>query len=183
MPVPTAGIPRRPWLVRWGFFWAGRSVYQGIRVERPQIGDPANLAASPAHSHGDRVDVDLIRTGHRARRGLHDVVERYLSHGGNVYHAARVLSRDASDFCDFSASINPLGVPPAARRVLQTAINKIQHYPDPEGLALVQAIAERHRIAPENVLLGNGTVELIYAIPVALNVQSWFDYRANLFRI
>ncbi len=98
-------------------------------------------------------------------------MERHLSHGGNVYHAARVLSRDASDFCDFSASINPLGVPPAARRVLRTAINKIQHYPDPEGLALVQAIAERHRIAPENVLLGNGTVELIHAIPVALNVR------------
>ena len=98
-------------------------------------------------------------------------MERHLSHGGNVYHAARLLCRDASDLCDFSASINPLGVPPAARRVLRIAINKIQHYPDPEGLALVQAIAERHRIAPENVLLGNGTVELIYAIPVALNVR------------
>ena len=36
---------------------------------------------------------------------------------------------------------------------------------------MVQAISERHRIAPENVLLGNGTVELIYAIPAALNVR------------
>ncbi len=98
-------------------------------------------------------------------------MERHLIHGGNVYHAARLLCRDASDLCDFSASINPLGVPPAARRVLQTAINKVQHYPDPEGLALVQAIAARHRIAPENVLLGNGTVELIYAIPTALNIR------------
>ncbi len=98
-------------------------------------------------------------------------MERYLSHGGNVYHAARMLSRDTSEFCDFSASINPLGVPPAARRVLRNAIHRIQHYPDPEGLALVRAIAERHRVAPENVLLGNGTVELIYAIPVALNIK------------
>ena len=94
-----------------------------------------------------------------------------MSHGGNVYHAARTLSRDASDFCDFSASINPLGIPPAARRVLRSAINKVQHYPDPEGLTLVRAISERHRIAPENVLLGNGTVELIYAIPAALHVR------------
>lgn len=88
-----------------------------------------------------------------------------------MYHAARLSARDASDFCDFSASINPLGVPPAARHVLRSAINKIQHYPDPEGLALVQAIAKRHRIAPKNVLLGNGTVELIYAIPGALHVR------------
>lgn len=94
-----------------------------------------------------------------------------MRHGGNVYQAARLLCRDASDLCDFSASINPLGVPPAARCVLQSAINKVQHYPDPEGLALVQAIAERHRVAPGNVLLGNGTVELIYAIPVALKVR------------
>ena len=98
-------------------------------------------------------------------------MERYLSHGGNVYHAARLSARDASDFCDFSASINPLVVPPAARRVLRSAINKIQHYPDPEGRALVRALAARHHIAPENVLLGNGTVELIYAIPAALNIR------------
>ncbi len=97
-------------------------------------------------------------------------MERYLSHGGNVYHAARATSRDVLDFCDFSASINPLGVPLTAQRALQTAVGKIQHYPDPEGVALVQAIAGRHRIAPGNVLLGNGTVELIYAIPAALNV-------------
>ena len=98
-------------------------------------------------------------------------MERDLGHGGNVYHAARSSSRDALDFCDFSASINPLGVPLSARRVLQTAIDKVQHYPDPEGLALLQAIAKRHRIEPDNVLLGNGTMELIYAIPAALNVR------------
>ena len=88
-----------------------------------------------------------------------------------MYHAARLLARAPSDLCDFSASINPLGVPPAARRVLQTAIGKIQHYPDPQGVALVQAIAERHGISPENVVLGNGTVELIYALPAAFNVR------------
>lgn len=88
-----------------------------------------------------------------------------------MYHAARLLSRDPSDLCDFSASINPLGVPLAARRVLQTAINKVQHYPDPECLALVHAIAERHGLSPCNVLLGNGTVELIYAIPAALDIR------------
>ncbi len=94
-----------------------------------------------------------------------------VSHGGNVYHAARLLARDPSDLCDFSASINVLGVPPVVRRVLQTAVGRIQHYPDPDGLALVEAIAGRHRIAPENVLLGNGTVELIYALPAAFNIR------------
>ena len=88
-----------------------------------------------------------------------------------MYHAARASSRDALEFCDFSASINPLGVPLAARRVLQTAIRKILHYPDPQGRALLEAIAKRHGISPDNVLLGNGTVELIYAIPSALNIR------------
>ena len=36
---------------------------------------------------------------------------------------------------------------------------------------MVQAIAERHGISPDHVLLGNGTVELIYAIPAALNIR------------
>lgn len=36
---------------------------------------------------------------------------------------------------------------------------------------MVEAIARHHRIRPGNVLLGNGTMELIYAVPAALNVR------------
>jgi len=98
-------------------------------------------------------------------------VEQPLSHGGNIYHAARESSREALDFCDFSASINPLGLPPSVQRILRNAVLKILHYPDPDGLALRQAIAHLHRIRPENVVLGNGTTELIYAIPDTLNIR------------
>lgn len=98
-------------------------------------------------------------------------MEQSVSHGGNVYHAARLLSRAPSDLCDFSASINPLGVPSTVRRILQTAIGTVQHYPDSQGFALVRAIAERHGISSENVVLGNGTVELIYALPAAFNIR------------
>ncbi len=97
-------------------------------------------------------------------------MEQHLKHGGNIYRAARESSREALEFFDFSASINPLGIPPSVQRVLQNAARKILHYPDPDGLALRQAIARLHRIRPENVVLGNGTTELIYAIPAALKI-------------
>ncbi len=99
-------------------------------------------------------------------------MEQRVSHGGNIYQAARESSsREMADFCDFSASINPLGIPPSVRRALRTAIPTIQHYPDPDGWALREAIAEHHRVHPHNVLLGNGTTELIFAIPPALQTH------------
>lgn len=98
-------------------------------------------------------------------------MERSVDHGGNIYRVARESGRAASDFCDFSASVNPLGVPLPVRRLLRGDVDKVRHYPDPEGRLLVEAIARHHRIRPGNVLLGNGTMELIYAVPAALNVR------------
>ncbi len=105
------------------------------------------------------------------QRGCNHLVEQSLSHGGNIYHAARESSREALDFCDFSASINPLGIPASVQRTLRNAAPKILHYPDPDGLELRQAIARRHRIRPEHVVLGNGTTELIYTLPSALDIR------------
>lgn len=98
-------------------------------------------------------------------------MEQSLSHGGNIYHAARGESREALDFCDFSASINALGIPPSVQKVLRDSPQHILHYPDPDGIALRQAIARKHKIRPENVVLGNGTTELIYAIPAAFKIR------------
>lgn len=98
-------------------------------------------------------------------------MEQPLSHGGNIYHAGRESSREALDFCDFSASINPFGIPSSVQRIVRNAVLKIVHYPDPDGVALRQAIARLHRIRPENVVLGNGTTELIYSIPDTLNIR------------
>lgn len=108
---------------------------------------------------------------HLHGRGRDGVVEDPLIHGGNIYDAARHSTRAALDFCDFSASINPLGIPPQVQRVFQKVLPKVSHYPDPHGHELREAIARYHRVQPENVLLGNGAMEIIYHLPQALNIR------------
>ena len=58
-------------------------------------------------------------------------------HGGNIYAASRRTGIPLSQILDFSASINPLGVPKRAALLMKEHINRLPHYPEPyaEGLA------------------------------------------------
>ena len=84
-----------------------------------------------------------------------------FSHGGNIYEVKRKFKKEV---VDFSANINPLGLPLALRRSLSEGFDKIQHYPDPRARDITKAIAKYWGISAENILLGNGSVELIYLI-------------------
>lgn len=82
-------------------------------------------------------------------------------HGGNLSWAARFASCPAGSLLDFSASINPLGPPLAVLTAIEAAFTHLSHYPDPDYDQLRQAIALHHDIAPEWVLPGNGSAELL----------------------
>jgi threonine-phosphate decarboxylase len=92
-------------------------------------------------------------------------------HGGNVYEVARRLGCAPEDILDFSASINPLGPPPGLLNALVAAYGRLQHYPDIHNRTLVDALARRHHVRPEQVVVGNGSTELIYALPRILGVS------------
>jgi threonine-phosphate decarboxylase len=85
-------------------------------------------------------------------------------HGGDVYHLARTLGLDLADLLDFSANINPLGFPPGLYGATQEALKEIVHYPDRRCLALRQELAAYHHFPPEQILVGNGSTELIYLV-------------------
>ncbi len=89
-------------------------------------------------------------------------------HGGNVFETARRLGCAPEEILDFSASINPLGPPPGLLDVVLRAYERVRHYPDIANRELAEAIAERFRIDPHQVVLGNGSTELIYTLPHAL---------------
>jgi threonine-phosphate decarboxylase len=88
-----------------------------------------------------------------------------------VYHLARTLGLKPSELLDFSANINPLGFPPGIPAALQQALADIVHYPDRRGLALRQDLAAYHALTPEQILMGNGSTELIYLAARALNAR------------
>lgn len=88
-----------------------------------------------------------------------------FSHGGNIYEIRREYGKE---IIDFSANINPLVLPPAVKRAVHKNFDKILHYPDSHAAGLVQKIAEYWGISKKNLLLGNGSAELIYLITASL---------------
>ncbi|ALA58260.1 threonine-phosphate decarboxylase CobD [Nitrospira moscoviensis] len=92
------------------------------------------------------------------------------AHGGNVYAAARELGRSVDKLIDFSASINPLGPAPGALRAVRRA-RVLEHYPDPDCWALRQALASRWRCDMDQIIVGNGSTELIHLLPTALRMR------------
>lgn len=83
-----------------------------------------------------------------------------FSHGGNVYEAGRNLRKE---IIDFSANINPLGLPAGIKNIIYRNLGDILHYPDQKP-GLVQKIAEYWNVKEDNILLGNGSIELIYLV-------------------
>jgi histidinol-phosphate aminotransferase len=56
---------------------------------------------------------------------------------------------------------NPLGPSPKALAVLAEAAKTLNRYPDGGGYYLRQALAERWKVAPDQIILGNGSDEII----------------------
>ena len=56
---------------------------------------------------------------------------------------------------------NPLGPSPLAVQAIRENVHKIHRYPDGSGYYLKQKISEKTGVAPECVILGNGSNELI----------------------
>ncbi|MBR1693538.1 MAG: aminotransferase class I/II-fold pyridoxal phosphate-dependent enzyme [Lachnospiraceae bacterium] len=84
-------------------------------------------------------------------------------HGGDIYRN-RVT-------CDFSVSVNPLGMPEGSIRAAKQGIMRSGAYPDSLGMELRQALAAKEHVKPEEIVLGNGAAELIYALCYALRPQ------------
>ncbi|HVN27855.1 MAG TPA: aminotransferase class I/II-fold pyridoxal phosphate-dependent enzyme, partial [Candidatus Binataceae bacterium] len=67
-------------------------------------------------------------------------------------------------FVDFSASLNPLGPPQEALDAYHAAAVKIAAYPSGHPLELEAKFAARLAVSPDNVLAGNGSIQLIYLV-------------------
>jgi len=75
---------------------------------------------------------------------------------------------------DFSASLNPLGPPPQALAAYHDAAALIARYPPPYPGDLAARLARRHRVAPDNVVVGNGSTQLIHLLARTLRPRRPF---------
>lgn len=81
-------------------------------------------------------------------------------HGGNTNKNIKY---------DFSANINPLGMPENVKKILAESIERFSFYPDPDCTDLIKAISDHESIPKKNILCGNGAADLIYRIVNAVN--------------
>lgn len=88
-------------------------------------------------------------------------------HGGDIYGVAASLGIRVEDCLDFSANINPLGIPAGVKAAMEAAIAPSIHYPDPECRELTQALAHHLDVKPESILCGNGGADILYRIVYA----------------
>lgn len=90
---------------------------------------------------------------------------RFVSHGGDVWGFSRKYGIPIDNVLDFSAPINFLGASPKAVEAIKSVAQKVKFYPDPDPRELKSEIAEYvGGIEPNNVIIGNGSIEPIYMI-------------------
>lgn len=76
-----------------------------------------------------------------------------FEHGGDIYAHEGVL--------DFSANVNPLGMPPAAVRALRESVSEFSSYPDPSCRALTDALCAAEGVASGQLVCTAGASDLI----------------------
>ncbi|GER93457.1 threonine-phosphate decarboxylase [hot springs metagenome] len=94
-----------------------------------------------------------------------------FEHGGNIYRFIDEKNIRPDEVIDFSASINPLGVPKSVIKKIVDNIKYLCHYPDPDAKDLTEAIGRHLDIDPQYIMCGNGSTELIYLTVRALKPE------------
>lgn len=104
-----------------------------------------------------------------------------FEHGGNIYQAIRSL--DKKELLDFSANINPFGLPETVRKAILENLEQVIHYPDASAYELRKRICEFYGIHDRMLMLGNGATELLYLMchvlkpqKVIIPVPSFLEY-------
>ncbi|MFF1734617.1 pyridoxal phosphate-dependent aminotransferase [Streptomyces sp. NPDC058247] len=70
----------------------------------------------------------------------------------------------ASDDGSLASNESPLGASPHVARAVAKAASGAHHYPDPLAGELCEELARLHGVAPEQILIGNGSDELIFLL-------------------
>ncbi len=97
-----------------------------------------------------------------------------LGHGGNV---AEVCSKyGLKKLLDFSTNVNPLGYPLGLKEFIFKGFDDIKKYPDVENIAIRRKISSKINKLPENIILGNGSTELMYTLSRALSPKRGVIY-------
>jgi threonine-phosphate decarboxylase len=83
-------------------------------------------------------------------------------HGGNIYQYKK------ENLIDFSANINPLGLPRGVKIAIADNLDQAVHYPDIHCQLLREKLARKYHLDKKHLLFGNGAADIIFAATIAL---------------
>ncbi len=81
--------------------------------------------------------------------------------GKPIEETARELGLQPGQIVKLASNENPLGPSPRAVEAMQRALNGANFYPDGGGFYVRDALAQKLGVARENIILGNGSNEII----------------------
>lgn len=88
-------------------------------------------------------------------------------HGGSVR-----FESGGEDFLDFSANINPMGIPDGVAEAIKREIASCRFYPDGDATALRESIAEFEQVSPDWIFCGNGASDIIFRLPLCVRPKN-----------
>ncbi len=88
-----------------------------------------------------------------------------IIHGGDVLSCEEQFHKK---MLDFSANINPFGIPPKVLAAAKASLRKSNVYPDPLCRNLTSAIAKSERLPSSCIICGNGAADLIFRLALAV---------------
>ncbi len=96
-------------------------------------------------------------------------MDEITNHGGDIY---LYIKNNEIKPLDYSANINPLGLPAGVKKTLADSIDSYSAYPDIYCRKLTEAVSFYENIKPDSILFGNGAADLIFRICYALMPKS-----------
>lgn len=87
-------------------------------------------------------------------------------HGGDIY--SQKLAATGKPFVDFSANINPLGLPKGVKKAIVKSLKDCINYPDAFCRELAEATGEFLQVNKDYLFFGNGAADVLFRLALAL---------------
>lgn len=89
----------------------------------------------------------------------------YTQHGGDIEGFKKKYN---GDFMDFSANLNPLGMPKSIQNAAIDAVNQSENYPDPLCRKLTSDMSSYMNVPSDYLVFGNGAADVLFRLVVLL---------------
>jgi len=104
--------------------------------------------------------------------------------GKPISELAREMGLDEADIVKLASNENPLGASPRALAAMENVFMEIARYPDGNGYALKAALAQRFGVALNQIVLGNGSNDVLELVARAfLTAQTSAVYAQHAFAV